>query len=446
MPLGATESELFYRYFNRLEARDSLVRDNQLGPYWSPQTDNPENWILTEFMLREHALAARLARPVALEAATLRLNAVPFKNVIVGFSASLDESRAVDQHYTGKKWRGMAGDVENAYVHYQTNRFTLTAGRFSEFWGSHSSLIFSKSQFLDGLSYRLLWGPFTLSYRFASLSPYFADSSNLLENRYLAGHRLDMHLSPHLRLGLSELVVFGGNGRQVELYYLNPLLPFHFAQLNANINDNTLIGADFSWRPLEDIKLTGQILIDDYQIDNDSPGDREPSQIASRVNAYVADVVEQFDMEIDYSRVSNWTFNQILARNRYTHGGKPLGDTKGNDYDDLAISMHRWIRPDARLSAEASYTRQGEGSVNAAWSEPWIANPEYSEPFPTGVVERTLTFALSYTATTFTHGFVNLKVGLSSVVNRHNLPRPSVTLPFAECYVSCSLSLLSSFR
>lgn len=355
------------------------------------------------------------ARSSALEHLRGTLLASPVSRLQCYASFSIDEALARSSEYTGKKWRGFAGEIEQAYAVWHAPRTSIFVGRFAEFWGDQQSLFLSARQGLDGFAYRFRWGRLTLSYRFASLNGENPDTDTVTEfsNRFFAGHRLDIDLGRSVRLGLMETVIYGGPGRQFDWAYLNPILFYHGSQLNEDVNDNTIIGFDLTCRPLPRTRLFAQFLLDDFQIDNEARGDQEPTEAALLVKADAFAIAPHVDLQASYTRVTNWTFNQIDPRNRYTHNDQLLGAAEGNDYDLSRLAVSRWLGEGLQSSLIVSYRRAGEGRVAAFWSEPWIADSSgnYTEPFPTGVVARTTELSLNLKGRLLRSCFVDLSAG-----------------------------------
>ncbi len=456
-PLGTELSTWLYRQANRDLARDTMLslRDWSLGPIgiaklsstagydrWST-LNRSRLWVAGGVAAFTEARDDR--RVISRELLGGEVGGEPFRGVSFYVRAALDERRAADPLYDGKKWRGLAGDVDAAVVRYRATGLHAAVGRFAEYWGDPQSMIFAGSQPLDGIAYRLTWGRFTLSYRLARLDgDESADSTGMTINRYVAAHRLDWSLSPDVTIGFTEAVVFGGAGRQIELYYLNPILPYHAAQLNEDVNDNTLLAIDVSARPFSGIHLFTQLLIDDFQIDSESAGDREPAQYGFVGRVLWAEVLPRIDIEARYTRVTNWTFNQIEARNRYVSDGNPLGSALGNDYDEVRGRIGRWLSSDLVLDAAVSYRRQGAGRVDAPWTAPWL-DPDltdYSEPFPTGVVETTLRSTIGITGWPTPWLFIAAEGGIERVRNRNNEPVSSISDLVANLSVQLRLERL----
>ncbi|HWR83457.1 MAG TPA: capsule assembly Wzi family protein [Candidatus Deferrimicrobium sp.] len=450
LPVGMAEYEFVYE---RIE-RDALFRSDyfisHLGPYrfdhvtfdrrsFGALQRLPSGRVAIFGVIGEDFRAARHAAGRSWESLRGGMAASPHERLFVYANFVLDEQLARNPSYTGKKWRGLAGDLEQAFVHYRAGPMALTVGRFASFWGPRSSLILSAHTALDGFAYTFRWGRLALSYRLARLDGVdpATDSVAPFENRYFAGHRVDLMLSRRLQIGLFETVIFGGPGRQVELYYLNPIMFYHGAQLNEGNDDNSLVGLDFSVKPMTGIEFYGQLVVDDFQIDRKTPADQEPDEIAFLSGVYAADVLSSVDIKAQYARVANRTFNQALPRNRYLYRDQPLGSAVGNDYDEATATLRRWIGPNAVVSLYFVYRRQGEGGVTDEWTTPWLlATGEYNESFPTGVVRKTGTAGLNIRGWLFGHFYLDAGAGVERVTNLDHAAGVRRTSPFVEIKVS----------
>lgn len=454
LPAGQREYSFIYERMARVQALSLDRYDYQLGPYRLDQVPiestpfdalaSVSGYQLAIFSsIGESFRSWSEARPIAHEAIRGGVALRPMEKMFVYGNFALDEELAKDPSYLGKKWRGLAGDVEQAFVHWQTERFDLTAGRFASFWGNERSLILGPQVALDGVGYSFRWGKITFSYRLARLDPlrYWRDSAQVVENRFFAGHRFDLHLSKRLRLGLFETVIFGGEGRQIELFYLNPLIFFHGSQVNEGANDNTLVGFDLSFKPKVGMHLYGQMIIDDLQIESKSQSDQEPDEFGLMAGCYLADIAPQWDLNLEYSRVTNWTFNQALPRNRYLFKNELISAAPASDYDKATLKVTRWLSERMALSLNSAYTRQGEGSVSAEWSEPWMqVDGSYSEPFPTGMVEKTATVSLSLKGYVRNLAAFDIQAGLDRIDNFGHQAGDSRNLPFVRVNFSALFS------
>lgn len=309
----------------------------------------------------------------------------------------IDENLAKDPDYEGKIWRGFAGDAAQAYLAFELPYLKVLLGRERIAWGQRSTgeLILSENALpLDMVKIQGGWGIIQGSAFFAFLSSLtvrdsLGEISHL--NRYLSGHRVSLSLFSKAQLGFSETIIYGGEDRQVEAYYLNPLLWYHGAQLNENRDDNTFFALDFNLRPKRNVILYGELLIDDFQIEKSKQEDQEPNELGYTGGFSVMDVFGWRGSEVnfEYTRINNWTYNQSLEQNRYLHRNRLLGNPLGPDADDLKANLSTWWRGGLKSKITYQETRSGEGRADAPWSQPWMSTAgDYQEGFPSGVVEK----------------------------------------------------------
>jgi len=81
-------------------------------------------------------------------------------------------------------------------------------------------------------------------------------------SKYLAAHRLEWQALSWRMVSFSELVVYGN--RDVELQYINPLMPYHIAEHHLGDKDNNTMGLDITAFPFINHKIYGELLLDDF--------------------------------------------------------------------------------------------------------------------------------------------------------------------------------------
>ena len=201
-PLGWKLFDFQYERVERYEAGDSSIYDYQLGLYNKLTFQYPTE-SLSELLspgsesinlfvsAAEDFLSQKGEKASTIESVVAGFSAHPANRIYLFSMFSLDEELAEDPAYEGKKWRGLAGQIDQAFGKYSSENFNLTIGRFGSFWGVRKSLVFSSDVPLDGIEYNWKWGKLTLSYRLARLDGLNPDSDSvsIFENRYTAAHR-----------------------------------------------------------------------------------------------------------------------------------------------------------------------------------------------------------------------------------------------------------------
>jgi len=352
----------------------------------------------------------------------------------------LDRAKALDPDYTGKKWRGLAGDLETGALYVAGGGASAVLGRQRVFWGPRpQNLILSATaEPLDLFSVAYHRGILSFTFLTARLDQSRPDSvdydrfpeTQFNDNRYLVGHRLDVKLHRRLRVGVSETSLYGGEGRSLELYYLNPFQVFHTVQLNEQLDDNTIIGGDFVFLPGKGFCVYGQGIVDDYQVDDRSAGDKEPNEIALMAGVFRAGKSGTIipDVRLEYTRIANRTYHQVLPRNRYLYRNKLLTSPLGPDADSLSLDFRWWAGPRQSAELALAYSRHGEGSIYGPWDAPWLETEgSYDEPFPSGTIQKSLSIAVRVQGHVpvdlqpWGSLFVSLEAGYSDFTNRFNI-------------------------
>ncbi len=282
-------------------------------------------------------------------------------------------------------------DFRRAYMSYRRSRFEALFGRQSLFWGPGygGSLILSdNSPAFDMLLLSARFGPVKAMAFSAMLDKMWGEHGNppqrYLANRYLSAHRVDWVVNDRIELGLSELVLYGGDVRGMELQYMNPLLPYYATQWNSTTDrrdDNVMACAEFAVRPVDRLKIYGQFLVDDFSY---SGGD--PNALGYIAGFYLSDPLglSGVDLRGEYTRVDSWTYTHLEPDKQFTHYGWLIGHELGPDADQLLVEPSMMVRLDGRLKLIYAFEREGSRTV----ADRFRGEDYRRMEFPSGEVER----------------------------------------------------------
>ena len=339
---------------------------------------------------------------------------VPLGSHVVAYNGiNFDQYLVDDPAYIGKKWRGIVGYTEQAYIAVGTENFRFKFGRDFLRWGAGESgtLLFSDiARPMDQFAVSAQIGHFRYSFFTSALDDMTLDSSladslgGSEAKRYISAHRLDARFfQGRLQCAVTEVVLYGGVNRLLDWVYLNPFIFYHGEQLNKSGPANTFGSLDVSFFPVKCWEVYGSLLIDDIQIEKTGPGDLEPNEIGWLLGSRWADPVGISGLTVsgEYVRVANRTYKTPNSWETFIHRNVPLGHPLGNDFDFWQIGASQWVGGALWIKLGYSQTRRGEGSLFTPFDTPWMEHTTeegYSEPFPTGVVEKLgqLSFSLQY--------------------------------------------------
>jgi hypothetical protein len=333
----------------------------------------------------------------------------------------IDSHGDLDPTFFGRKWKGnLTGTIDLGLFSYRKGALDILIGRDFIRWGSasHDALLLNdQSPPFDMARFQFHHKHFDFSYFVTGLDSNYAspgdDSIEVVSGvkRYFAGHRLTLRLWRTLQVGLSEVIVWGGERRQLEAYYLNPLLPYYWEQLNANHDDNPIWSLDVSYLPAHGLMLYGEWLIDDFQIDFVS----EPHQIGGILGVNWTDPfsVPGGFLTIDWTRIQQNVYGQNKAYNRYLNHRVGIGSTLGPDADRWFLRWRQHVTETIDLTGRLIRLRDGEREIDTPQN---TATP-YGEDFPTGVVQKITSLDVSALYHPSAHLRAELTAGFSWTQN-----------------------------
>ncbi|MEW5701543.1 MAG: capsule assembly Wzi family protein [Candidatus Zixiibacteriota bacterium] len=309
----------------------------------------------------------------------------------------IDSDGRHDTQFHGEYWKEkFTAWVDQAVITGRFGRLRAAFGREFWRWGPSpidAMLISDHSPSFDGLRLTYRGRRWAFSFHATRLESMGTDPTDPDEpagvaDRYLVGHRLDWRPRHNLEFAFSEVLVFGGVDRRWPFYYMNPLLPYYWEQLNNDVNDNPLWSVEGSWRPYPGLALYGEWLIDDFQIDFVS----EPQQIG--VTGGIAWTPNAADrrlfLNVEYQRINTFVYGQGRSWNRFMHGrdytGKAIGigSDLGTDADRMTLRPRYHLSATVDLTALAEHIRRGSNRIDT----PQEGSVPKHVAFPSGVVER----------------------------------------------------------
>ena len=282
-----------------------------------------------------------------------------------------------------------AADFTRAYLGISISKFDVKIGRDKIFWGTGYRSALGISDNSPPFDLVLLSGEFgpVKGYSFAAvLDKIWAENHKYLANRYLSGHRLDWQVNDRLEFGISEIILYGGDVRNLEWQYLNPILPYYASQYNSGLDDsilfdnNIMFVGDFGFKPVNGMLIYGEGLIDDFQYEGSNS-----DAIGLLGGFYFSNLLKSTNIGLrgEYTRINRWGYTHRITENQYTHFGSIIGHWLGTDADDLYLELNNFLNVDTYIRLSYELQRNGEATV-----EDHYKGDDYKRvTFPSGVIE-----------------------------------------------------------
>ncbi|MBU8869482.1 MAG: hypothetical protein KOO60_01290 [Gemmatimonadales bacterium] len=268
----------------------------------------------------------------------------------------MDSDPTLDPASRTKEFRQIDASVEvpDAALAYDRDELHAWIGRRWERWGpgwTGSLLLEPGAPTPDGFGYSWTSDRWAARYRCAQLDDVRIGDQYF--PRYLAGHRLDIAVSPTLRISLAEtaLVTYGGS---VPSWLLNPLLPWCLSQQEDRSptgDTNIFWSLETIWNPSENWSVYGQFLLDDFMIDIEDR-DTHPDQLGGLAgllwsgtpplsSASTKPGRTVWRVGLEYSRLESWTYVHRDPTVRYEAWSASLGHPAGPDSESLTLFCSR---------------------------------------------------------------------------------------------------------
>lgn len=319
-----------------------------------------------------------------------------------------------------KPWRGdFTADFKRVYMRFPISKLELLIGRDQLFWGTGFRGAVGISDNSPPFDLVLLTGKFGrvrgTSFT-AQLDQTWHDEGThrYLASRYLAGHRLDYQINDRVEVGVSELILYGGETRRVEWQYFNPILPYYASQHNSDTDDNAMFLFEGAVRPVDGFRLYGELLMDDFQYVKSD----DPNAVAWLAGLEWNRALEsrRLGVRAEYARVNRWAYTHLVQENQYTHFGSIIGHEIGTDADVSYIEGNYLITADARINLFFELERQGKAGVE----DRFVGEDFRSISFPSGVVERRHSFGFRLVYEPLRAWQLDLSYQHDYTVNKHH--------------------------
>jgi hypothetical protein len=352
-----------------------------------------------------------------------------FEGLVVVNEMYLNYASQNEPSYIGKEWRSVSGLTNQSFLSLNKRIGTeggmvIQAGRFYSQLGPgrHCQLLLGAGarpmdQFTVSLAHAIS-KKFTASFFFQTsvldkIGP---------DNRFLSLHRFEVSTSSWY-FALSEALTYTRDRQGVDLVYLNPFIFYHLEQLNGpDLLGNTIgtIEIGYKWKTSH---VYLEFLIDDIQLDSEVIGDLEPNEIAGLIGYEYAS--SSYYLSIEGAALTNRTYKTPNPSEWYLHRNIPVGYELGSDVGRLNVLSRYFLRERWHIDTKIDLIWQGEGAYLKAWDSPWeddsiTMETGYTEPFPTGIVEKSVILSAEVMRHWNRERWVSLGVSYENINNVDN--------------------------
>lgn len=260
-------------------------------------------------------------------------------------------------------------DESDALLSYEIPYAYLLFGKTYNRWGRGMSGSLSLSDYsstYSQLRYRFHFGPLEVTGLHGKLQPYPIKADTLEDNsikryfpeKWIAGHRYQVDVSPRIQLGLYDMIVYGN--RPVDWDYVTPLTFLWSAEHYNHDRDNVQMGIDFRLLLGKRISLYGQWHLDELQFSNqftDWFGNKHGYMLGLRQADPFG--VTNADAAVEMLIMRPYMYTHQKSWNTFQHYGKHLGYQEQPNTLVLFGTWHQTLRRNLESWVDLRHVKHG---------------------------------------------------------------------------------------
>jgi hypothetical protein len=291
-------------------------------------------------------------------------------------SLDVDSRYRYDPFYPAHSDRFTQGVMEEALLQFDWKYGFLKIGRQKRNWGPFPdrSLVLSSNPYAyDAVEWQVTGSFFEFRHLFAPFPFEKAgkdtDNGSRLD-RYLTAHSLNLIFGKWATFGVTEAVVFTRAEGFPDLQYINPVSIYTVVNTNREGNGNLMLGIQWNIHPFTDaVSLRGQLMLDDFQVDNEKETDKEPAHWGIDAGIYWYNPLRflhcQNLLKLEVAHLSEWIYTvpdeNADRGERFIYGGKSLGFAMN---DGTSLRFEGVVVPGTRTAARLAFTYHERGGNN----------------------------------------------------------------------------------
>ena len=308
-------------------------------------------------------------------------------------------------------------DLTQSHVTYQNGWFRAKIGRMEEKMGAglfQSTYISTTSPPIDAITLSANFSNFKYTYYLGSLiglieSRETSGINTKISSKLMNQHRFSIRPSWG-EIAFWESVIYSDRG--IDIAYLNPLSFIKSLEHQLHDRDNSIMGMDFTIRPVANLIFKSTFLLDDIIFEKIGTG------YWSNKTAFNFSGLYSFDFNIDfgleYARVEPYTFSHFSPKNNYTNDNFQIGSELQPNSEQYGLMINYWYGERFPFQLDLKYIRHGANEYDS--SGKMVKNvggdarftrrdPDFQTGFPgdpyevtflDGVLEKTLSLNLSF--------------------------------------------------
>jgi len=254
-----------------------------------------------------------------------------------------------------------SGETDLSGMGYENDWVLLQLGRGRQSWGAGNNIMLALGDMSAPYEYGMLELKIN-NFRYRLINGFLETYNN--SQRYLSARGLEYKNNKNLMLSLSEVVIYSGKNRSIDIAYLNPISTHLEIELNDKQNRPGSDSGNAIWQASADfivknkLRLSGNFLVDEFVIDKiERDMGKDHGLAYSFRTVWILPVLNlenilslNQSLSLSYTKVNTNTFRhervsdiitgEITGYNNFVLKGEPLGWKYGSDGDEIKLGYN----------------------------------------------------------------------------------------------------------
>ena len=316
-------------------------------------------------------------------------------------------------HYSGiprdiSRFGFRSGETDLSGLGYENDWILLQFGRGRQSWGAGNDIKLAFGEMSAPYDYGMLGFNFK-KFRYRLINGFLETYKN--SQRYVSARGVEYKIDKNLIISLSEMVIYSGENRPIDIAYLNPVSTHLEIELNDKQNRIGTDSGNAVWQASLDLfaknkfRFSGNFIIDEIAMDKiERDRGKDHGYGFSFKAVYALDGSNDFNRKtlnksfslsyikvntntFRHERVSNILSGEIIGYNNFVHKGAPLGWKYGSDGEEISLGLNF---SDHKLFITSFNIGKRNIGSNSIINNPYDYYTDYLKgPFPSGEVNKT---------------------------------------------------------
>ena len=284
------------------------------------------------------------------------------------------------ERYTGiprnkSRYGFQSGETDLSGIGYKNNNVLFQVGRGRESWGAGKNIQISLSNASSAYDYfKFMYDENKI--RFIYFHGFLENINE--HNRYITGKGLEFTNKESVLIGLSEIIIYSGLNRPIDLAYLNPISNHLEIELNDRQNVLGLDHANAIWQLSSDIffkngyRISANFIIDEITIDKIESDSGKVNGLGFSTRISRSTKFKEYLVSLygGFTSIGTHTYRHANGYNNFIQRGTKLAWQHGSDGYEFKFGCN--IFNNVNFIVNTNFGKRVLGSSN-------ISNNQYSE-------------------------------------------------------------------